>query len=77
MCISRVGKIVSLKDNRIAAVRLLGDDRLVENIDVSMLDDVKKNSYVEVFANLALSTLPPKIALERKKAWIEVMKARG
>jgi hypothetical protein len=62
--------------NSRASVKLLGDNRIVENIDVSMID-ARPSSYVEVYANLALRLLSAKEASQRKKVWIEVMRARG
>lgn len=75
MCITRVGKIVSLDKSK-AIVKLLGENRTVEDIDVSMVD-ARVNSFVEVYANLALKVLGSKEASERKRAWEEVMKARN
>lgn len=74
MCITRVGKVVSLNKPK-ATVKLLGDGKVVEDIDVSMID-VELNSYVEVYANLALGTLSTKEANARKRAWLEVMRSR-
>jgi hydrogenase maturation factor len=75
MCITRVGKILSLHNSR-ASVKLFGDDRIVENVDVSMID-ARPSSYVEIYANLALRSLSAKEAGQRKKAWVEVVRARG
>jgi hydrogenase maturation factor len=70
-----VGKIISLKEER-ATVRLLGDERIVEDIDVSIIK-AKLNSFVEVYANLALRKLTLKEAEERKLAWVEVTRSRN
>jgi hydrogenase maturation factor len=75
LCITRVGKIISLKEER-ATVRLLGDERIVEDIDVSIIK-AKLNSFVEVYANLALRKLTLKEAEERKLAWVEVTRSRN
>jgi hydrogenase maturation factor len=75
MCITRVGKVVSIYKSK-ATVMLVGDDRIVENIDVSMID-AKPNSYIEVYANLALATLSIREANQRKRAWLEVMRSRN
>ncbi|MDG6907027.1 MAG: hypothetical protein JRN20_14740 [Nitrososphaerota archaeon] len=53
----------------------MGDGKVVEDIDVSMID-VELNSYVEVYANLAVGTLSTKEANARKRAWLEVMRSR-
>ncbi len=74
MCITRAGKVVSLNKPK-ATVKLLGDGKVVEDIDVSMIN-VELNSYVEVYANLALATLSTKEANARKRAWLEVMRSR-
>ncbi len=75
MCISRAGKIVSLRGTR-ATVRLLGDGRTVDDIDISMIN-AEVGSYVEIFANLALGTLDPREARQRKEAWLAVARARA
>lgn len=76
MCITRVGKIVSLKESKSATVRLLGDDKIVEDVDVSMIK-AKLNSFVEVYANLALRKLSPTEAEERRQAWVGIMRSRN
>lgn len=70
MCITRVGKIIASSGNR-ATVRFLDDDVELD-VDVSMLGHVEKNSYVEVFAESAISSLTRKEAMWRKKIWIEL-----
>ncbi len=76
MCITRVGKIVSLKESKSATVRLLGDGKIVEDVDVSMIK-AKLNSFVEVYANLALRKLSTAEAEERSQVWVEIMRARN
>jgi hydrogenase maturation factor len=70
MCVTRVGKILSIAGSR-ATVEFL-DDRVARDIDVSMIEGIKKNSYVEVFADSALTQLTPKEARWRKKLWLEM-----
>ena len=74
MCISRIGKVLSTSETK-AKVQLLGDDRIVDDIDISMID-ATADAYVEVFANIALSTVSPREAMKRKKMWVAVMNAR-
>ncbi len=75
MCITRVGKVLSLDKSK-ATVKLLGDNKIVDNIDVSMVE-AGLNSFVEVYANLALGVLTTKEANRRKRAWVEVMRSRN
>ena len=70
MCITRVGRVLS-KDGIKAIVKFL-DDNLKREVDVSMLADVKKNSYVEIFSDTALNILTQREALWKKKIWIEL-----
>jgi hydrogenase maturation factor len=74
MCITRVGKVLSLSKSK-ATVELFGDGKLVENVDVSMVE-ARINSFVEVYANLALGVLSSKEANQRKRAWIAIMQSR-
>ena len=74
MCITRVGKVISLYKPK-ATVKLVGDGKVLEDIDVSVVD-AELNSYVEVYANLALAILSTKEANARKRAWLEVMRSR-
>ncbi|MCL4519376.1 MAG: hypothetical protein M1587_09280, partial [Thaumarchaeota archaeon] len=74
MCITRVGKVISLCKPK-ATVKLVGDSKVLEDIDVSMVD-AELNSYVEVYANLALAILSTKEANSRRRAWLEVMRSR-
>jgi hydrogenase maturation factor len=73
MCITRVGKVLSIENSK-AKVELVGDSRIVENVDVSMIS-ARKNSYVELYANLAVGLLNSQEANARKRAWTEVMRA--
>jgi hydrogenase maturation factor len=75
MCVTRPAKVLSVHNSK-ATVRLLGDSRIIENIDVSMID-AKQNSYVELYANLAIALLSAKEAKLRKEAWIEVIHSRN
>jgi hydrogenase maturation factor len=70
MCVTRVGKILSITGRR-AMVEFL-DDKVTRDIDVSMIDGVKKNSYVEVFGDSALTRLTTSEAHWRKKLWLEL-----
>ncbi len=72
MCITRVGRIVSLANGK--AVVQFFDSNSSGDVDVSMLK-VEKDAYVEVFANLALSRLSRREAEERRKAWVEIRRA--
>ena len=74
MCITRVAKVLSVKGNR-AVVSYPGRERLAE-IDVSMVH-VRKNSYVETFADTALKTVNIKEAKERWKLSVEVWGTKG
>jgi hydrogenase maturation factor len=76
MCITRVGKVLSVEKSR-ARVKIVADDRILENIDVSMINPVP-NSYIEVYANLGMSVLTAEQARQRKRLWNEVsQKARN
>ena len=70
MCVTRVGKILSITGS-MAKVEFL-DDKVTRDIDVSMIEGIKKNSFVEVFADSALTRLTAKEALWRKKLWLEM-----
>jgi hypothetical protein len=74
MCVTRVGRVLSVNGGK-AVVRFF-DDNTMGGVDVSMLD-AKKDSYVEVFANLALSSLTAREAEKRRRAWLEIRKAAG
>jgi hydrogenase maturation factor len=70
MCVTRVGKILSVSGT-MAKIEFL-DDKATRDIDVSMINDIKKNSFVEVFADSALTQLTPKEARWRKELWQEM-----
>lgn len=72
MCITRVGKVVASSRGR-ASVEFF-DGKTAESVDVSMVN-AGRGEFVEVFGNLALSTLSPREAKERRKAWEEVRAA--
>ncbi|HXQ92388.1 MAG TPA: HypC/HybG/HupF family hydrogenase formation chaperone [Nitrososphaerales archaeon] len=74
MCISRIGKVLSTNKTK-AKVQLLGDDRIVDDIDITMIS-AKVDSYIEVFSNIALSVISPREAMKRKKMWVAIMNAR-
>lgn len=75
MCITRVGRVLAKSGNR-ATIRFL-DDNAELDVDVSMLDKVDNNSYVEVFAYCALGVLTRKEAMYRKKLWVELRRRSG
>ena len=66
---------MSIREGK-ARVRLLGDSRIVDSIDVSMIN-AKVDSFIEVFANIALSIVSARDAKRREEAWLAVMNARG
>lgn len=74
MCVTRVGKVLSISGNR-ALVKLLDED-VTRDIDISMVQ-IRKNSYVEIFADCALSRLTSKEALWRKRLWLELREQTG
>ena len=74
MCVTRVAKVISI-DGDCASVKFL-DDKVVGKVDVSMVK-VSKNSYVEVFADTAISRLSPEEAKWRKELWIELRKRKS
>jgi hydrogenase maturation factor len=76
LCITRVGKIISLNESKSATIRLLGDNKMVEDVDVSMIK-AKLNNFVEVYANLALRKLSQTEAEERRQAWVEITRSRN
>lgn len=59
MCVTRVGKVLSVEGNR-ATVRVL-ETGGVTNVDVSMVSP-KKNAYLEIFADAAIGSLTKKEA---------------
>jgi hydrogenase maturation factor len=72
MCITRVGKILSITGS-MARVEFL-DDKAIRDIDVSMVEGIRKNAFVEVFADSALTILTAREAQWRKKLWLEMRK---
>lgn len=75
MCITRVGKVLGMNGTT-ATVKLL-DDKVTREVDVSMIDGVKKDSFVEVFADRALNTLTAEEARWKKKLWVELRERTG
>lgn len=75
MCITRVGRVLSIKGGK-ATVRLL-DENLTSDVDVSMIDGVKRDTYVEIFADKALNVLTRKEAELRKRMWMEIRERAG
>jgi hydrogenase maturation factor len=73
MCITRVGKVLSVSQDR-AEVKFF-DGRDSSDVDTSLVPGVKKGSFVEVFGSLALSVLSVSEARRRKALWKEVMTA--
>jgi hydrogenase maturation factor len=73
MCITKVGKVLSVSKGR-AEVEFFGADD-VGDVDVSVVSGVAKGAFVEVFGDLALSVLSAAEARRRKAVWEEVRKA--
>jgi hydrogenase maturation factor len=73
MCITKVGKVLSVKDGR-AEVQFFGGNDLGD-VDVSVVGGVAKGTFVEVFGDLALSVLSAAEAKRRKAVWEEVRRA--
>jgi hydrogenase maturation factor len=74
VCITRVGRILSLQGER-ALVGFLDHDVTME-IDVSMVD-ARKDAYVEVFGDRAISRLTKREAEARKRVWSELRELGG
>ena len=72
MCITRVGRVLNARRGK-AEVEFF-DGRKGEDVDVSIIA-ATKGAYVEVFGNVALSTLSPTEARKRKAMWMEIRKA--
>ncbi len=71
MCISKVGKIKSIKGKQ-ATVSFF-DGTLADDVDLSMvMSDAHVGSFIEVFSNIALSNLSKSEARARKEAWLEI-----
>jgi hypothetical protein len=75
MCITRVGKVIAVSGSR-ATVRLLDQDMTLD-VDASMIQDLQKNLYLEVFTDIALRVLTPKEANWRRKLWVELRERNG
>gem|GEM_PF-2133882 len=69
MCISRVGRVLSVQGN-LATVKFF-DGRTSDSVEVSMLK-VRKGAFIEVFGNLALKELTGIEARKRFAAWNEL-----
>lgn len=75
MCITKAAKVTSLKDG-LARVRFLDSGKL-RDVDVSLVD-AKKGSYVEVFADHAISCLSKEEAESKTELILRVLqKTRG
>jgi hydrogenase maturation factor len=72
MCITRLGRVLALKENR-ATIEFL-DTQLIKDIDISMVKSVGRNSFVEVFGDVALGLISPRQAKSRQKLAIEIRK---
>jgi hydrogenase maturation factor len=73
MCITRVGKVLSVSQGRAEVEFFDGKD--VGDVDASLVGAVKKGVFVEVFGSLALSVLSTSEARRRRALWNEVRKA--
>lgn len=74
MCITRVGRVLATRQGK-AEVEFF-DGRKGEDVDVSIVP-AAKGAYVEVFGNVALSTLSHDEAKKRKAMWMEIREAIG
>ncbi len=72
MCITRVGRVI--ETSRGKAVVEFFDGRTLGQVDLSVVD-AKEGNFVEVFGNVALSTLTSAEARSRRRAWGEVRRA--
>jgi hydrogenase maturation factor len=72
MCISRVGKVLAAKGGK-AQVQFF-DGRTSEGVDLSVAP-ASVGAYIEVFGNVALSTLSPSEVRKRRAVWNEIRKA--
>ena len=72
MCVTRVGRVLSVSDGR-ASVEFF-DGRSAAGVDTSMVG-AKPGAFVEVFGNLALSVITASDARRRKSAWREIRAA--
>jgi hydrogenase maturation factor len=74
MCIARVGRVIALSKD-MARVQFF-DNTTLDGVNVSMVK-AKQGTYLEVYANVALSVLSTKEAASRKKDWLMIRKAAG
>lgn len=75
MCLTRVGRIVSIEGGR-AEISYL-DNREKTEVDVSMVD-ARRGSYVEIFANVAIGRITKKEADHRRALQLELRaRAKG
>ncbi len=74
MCIARVGRVIALSKDK-ARVQFF-DNTTLDGVNISMVK-AEKGSYLEIYANVALSTLSAKEATSRKKDWLMIRKAAG
>ncbi len=74
MCIARVGRVIALSKDK-ARVQFF-DNSTLEDVNVSMVK-AEKDSYLEIYANLALSALSTKEVASRKRDWLTIRKAAG
>lgn len=72
MCVTRAGRVVSVSGDR-GRVEFF-DGRALDGVDLSVVK-AGVGDYLEVFGNLAMSTLTPGQARSRRRAWAEVAKA--
>ncbi len=72
MCIARVGRVLEAAKGK-ATVEFF-DGRTLRDVDLSVAK-AKEGEFVEVFGNVALSTLSASEARSRKKAWSEIRRA--
>ena len=72
MCITRVGQVLSLEGRR-ANVKYL-DTGAVAEIDVSMID-ASKDSYVEIFADHAITRISRQEAVSKGNLMRKLLKA--
>jgi hypothetical protein len=70
MCVTRVGKVISVQGTR-AIVRIL-DTGAIADINVSLVD-AKKNAYLEIFADSAIGSLNKREAEWKSKIRSELM----
>ena len=70
MCVTRVGKVLSVQGTR-AMVRIL-ETGAVADINVSLVE-AKKNAYLEIFADSAIGSLSKREAEWKSKIRSEFM----